>query len=171
MDTRQRITGEYLRLALEKRTAALTVRELCSQMGISRTTFYKYFRDCYDIVEQVFKDEILNPIDVMLQNGLDNRTVVENWYLSFYKRREFYTYAIRDDSQNSLFATIIHSLQDYNRRLFSSSLSGEDLEYLSYLYAASQAMLTRKWLLDGMRISHRKIAGYYLKLCEDGHIF
>ena len=102
-------------------------------MGISRTTFYKYFRDCYDIVEQVFKDEILNPIDVMLQNGLDNRTVVENWYLSFYKRREFYTYAIRDDSQNSLFATIIHSLQDYNRRLFSSSLSGEDLEYLSYL--------------------------------------
>ncbi len=171
MDTRQRITEEYLRLALERRTAALTVRELCLHIGISRTTFYKYFRDCYDIAEQVFKEEILRPMDVMLHNGLDNQTVVENWYLNFYKRREFYTYAIRDDSQNSLFSTIIHCLQEYNRCLFSDVLAGEDLEYLSYLYASSQAMLTRKWLLDGMRISHRKIASYYLKLCEDGHIF
>ena len=170
VNMREKIIEQYIQLSLEKRTAALTVQELSRYMGISRTTFYKYFRDCYDIAEQIFISEIIEPVDVMFQNHLDNNVIVENWYLSFYKRKEFYIYAIRDDSQNSLFFTIIRRLQDYNRRLFSCIYSGDDLEYISYLYASSQAMLTRKWLMDGMRIDHRKIASYYLKMCESEHI-
>lgn len=162
MDTRRKIIQQYIELSLEKRTTKISVCQLCESIGISRTTFYKYFRDCYEIIETVFVEEVLEPMDVLLKNGVDGHTVIENWYLGFYKNKDFYILAIREDGQNSLFFTIVNRLTEYNKSLYRGVYyTGDDLEYYSYKHAATQAMLMRKWLLEGMKISHKKMAEYF----------
>ena len=152
---------QYIDLSLEKKTTKISVRQLCESTNISRTTFYRYFRDCYEIIEAVFTEEVLNPMDYLLRNGIDSHTVIENWYLGFYKNKDFFILAIREDGQNSLFFTIVNTLTEYNKKLYSDIYSGDDLEYYSYKYAATQAMLMRKWLIEGMKVSHKKMAEYF----------
>jgi hypothetical protein len=38
-----------------------------------------------------------------------------------------------------------------------------DLEYISYKYSSLQAMLLKKWMLDGMKIQPSKLAQYFAK--------
>lgn len=161
MDTKRKIMQQYINLALEEKTTKISVRKLCESTGISRTTFYKYFKDCYDIIETVFLEEVLEPMDVLLKNGVDGKTVLENWYLGFYKNKDFFILAIREDGQNSLFFTIVNTLTEYNKNIYKSIYSGDDLEYYSYKFAATQAMLMRKWLVEGMKVSHKKMAEYF----------
>ena len=161
MDTKKKIMQEYINLSLEKRTTKISVRQLCDNIGISRTTFYKYFKDCSDIIENVFMEEVLEPMDALLKNGVEGHTVLENWYLGFYKNKDFYILAIREDGQNSLFFTIVNTLTEYNKKIYGRVYSGDDLEYYSYKFAATQAMLMRKWLIEGMKVSHKKMAEYF----------
>ena len=51
VETKNRIIEEYKKLVKEKKTADITVAEICRNAGISRTTFYSYFHDRYEITE------------------------------------------------------------------------------------------------------------------------
>ena len=160
---REMITEAYKELVIRRKTTRISVKELCENMGISRSTFYKYFKDSYDIIEYVFVQDAIVPLDALMANGIKSRIIVENWYISFYKNKEFYRVAIGEDGQNSLFDTIIQILTEYNKGLHKNNLSGDDLEYFSYKYAATQAMLLKKWMLEGMKISPEKMAVYFIQ--------
>ena len=62
MDTKQKIVDEYKTLVKEHKTADISVAEICRSLGISRKTFYNYFRDRYAIVETIMFDEIEKPL-------------------------------------------------------------------------------------------------------------
>ena len=67
--TRQRIMDGYLDMMREKRWDKTTVRELCGKLHISRGTFYQYYTDIYDLVEQA-EDQLLQ----LLRNGYKQLT-------------------------------------------------------------------------------------------------
>ncbi len=169
MEVKQRIVDEYINYSIQKKTTKITVREFCKYIQISRTTFYKYFKDCYEIIEYIFDQEAIKPMDILFKSDIDRVSLIESWYLSFYKHKEFYILAMKEDGQNSLFFTIVNKLAEYNKELYKTKFYGEDLEYLSYKYAAVQAMLMKKWLTDGMIVSHKKMAEYFLDNMFDGH--
>ncbi len=51
--TRKRIELAYLNLIFEKRWDRITVKELCSRANITRGTFYQYYGDIYELMEQI----------------------------------------------------------------------------------------------------------------------
>lgn len=52
-NTRKHIQASYLSLMREKNWDRITVIEVCSAAGITRGTFYQYYNDIYDVVEQL----------------------------------------------------------------------------------------------------------------------
>lgn len=56
--TRKRIEQTYLNLIFEKKWDRITVKELCSRANITRGTFYQYYGDIYELMEQI-QDSIL----------------------------------------------------------------------------------------------------------------
>ena len=77
--------------------------------------------------------------------SLKPEIVVLEWYLSFYKHKDFNLVAIHDEGQNSLFETIIEKLESFNTELYTNEIKGkmsnDDISYISYKYATMQAML------------------------------
>lgn len=59
--TKQNIIDNYLNLIREKKWDKITVKELCIATGITRSTFYQYYFDIYDLMEQI-QTELLEDI-------------------------------------------------------------------------------------------------------------
>ena len=62
-DARVRYTKKVLREALleclkNKSIKEITVKEICEKAGVNRATFYKHYRDCYNLLEQTEENEL-----------------------------------------------------------------------------------------------------------------
>lgn len=51
--TKKVIRGAFLSLLREKSVRQITVTELCALADINRATFYKHYRDAFDLLEQL----------------------------------------------------------------------------------------------------------------------
>lgn len=169
MVTKERIIKMYKNLVIQKQSTKIAVKEICANLEISRTTFYKYFKDSYDVLECIFVNDAISQMEVLYQSKLDKKTIIEGWYISFYKNKEFYQYAMRDESQNSLFHTVIARLTEFNREVYKKYIPAEDVEYYSYKYATMQAMLLKKWMQEGMVVEPSRMAEYFLNDFLSGH--
>jgi AcrR family transcriptional regulator len=148
----------------------ITVAQICAKAGVSRKTFYCHFVDKQDIVEKQFRADILTPI-IELQSLLpmmdiksSSRLVLERFYQSFYNDRVYYQNLLAMMGRSDFVQTIAEEISKTN----ASILSGFDLpaverDYLAYFSASSQAMLLLKWLLDGMKLTPKQMAGYFEK--------
>ena len=67
--TRANLTRAFWNLYLEKPIEKITVREITDRAGYNRATFYLYFRDVYDLLEQI-EEGVLAPIRQLVQERL-----------------------------------------------------------------------------------------------------
>src|SRR5699024_7000569 len=51
--TRQVITDACLQLLRQKPVERITVKEVCALAQINRSTFYRQYKDCFDLMEQL----------------------------------------------------------------------------------------------------------------------
>ncbi|MDE7218666.1 MAG: TetR/AcrR family transcriptional regulator [Oscillospiraceae bacterium] len=63
--TRKVIRDAFLDILKEKPVSKITVKEICDQAEINRGTFYKHYRDCYDLLHQI-EEEGLREFEKML---------------------------------------------------------------------------------------------------------
>lgn len=166
MDKKNLIARAYREQVVKNKSLKMTVKELCMLTNLSRTTFYKYFKDCNEIIEYTLLEDAINPTYELLYNEqIDDSIVAINWYLCFYKNKEFYKIAMLGDGQNSLFDTIIHHLYINNIILYtrrSPECSKTDIEYYAYKNATTQAMLLKKWIKEDMKVPIAKMAQYFM---------
>ncbi|MDM8300797.1 TetR/AcrR family transcriptional regulator [Collinsella tanakaei] len=67
--TRANLTQAFWELYLDRPIEKITVREITKRAGYNRATFYLYFRDVYDLFEQL-EDEILSQVRALVDNRL-----------------------------------------------------------------------------------------------------
>lgn len=77
----------------------IRISDITSRCGLSRKSFYLYFRDKYDLVQWIFDTEFLLKIDFeKIERTIDyHRALCE--YL--YENRAFYSHALQNKGQNS----------------------------------------------------------------------
>ena len=72
MDVRVKLTKKmvfeaFLSILKNKPIAKITVKEICTAADINRTTFYKYYKDTYDLLEQI-EDELIDNLQANLEH-------------------------------------------------------------------------------------------------------
>jgi len=60
--TKKAIAASLKNLMLTRSLDNITVTEVSDETGINRQTFYYHFKDIYDLVEWIYKEEALNSI-------------------------------------------------------------------------------------------------------------
>lgn len=89
-DLRVRRTHKLIRESLislleEKSFDSITVEEISQRAMVSRTTFYRYYQDKYQLVEDIFEDVIsalmndLDPLRLNIIANLDLQNEVDPW--------------------------------------------------------------------------------------------
>ena len=78
----------------------IQVKEMCKECEIERTTFYYHFCDKYDVIawifEKMFKEEL------KMAKVINNEEMIFNMANRIYKKKDFFSCVLQDDSQNNL---------------------------------------------------------------------
>ncbi|WP_127493779.1 TetR/AcrR family transcriptional regulator [Paenibacillus glycanilyticus] len=66
IQTRQNLTDAFWSLYRTKRIEKISIKEITAKAGYNRGTFYEYFKDAYDVLEQIENDLLVKLQERML---------------------------------------------------------------------------------------------------------
>lgn len=139
---------------------SITVRQICAQGDFSRQTFYRCFRDKYDLINWYF-DRILHESFDQMGKG---RTVREGLIRKFdYIQQEyiFFKAGFSSDEQNNLKEHDFEMIFTFYKNLIkekSGIETNEETTALLEMYCQSSVYMTVKWIMNGCRKSSEELA-------------
>ena len=138
----------------------ITVQNIVDGCGMTRQTFYRNFKDKYDLINWYFDKLVLQSFT---QIGVD-KTVCESLREKFEfikNEKVFFTEAFRSDDHNSLkehdFELIMGFYTELLVRKKREPLS-EDIQFQLEMYCRGSVYMTVKWVLSGMKQSPGEMA-------------
>lgn len=96
--TRQNIMDAFWELYCEKRIEKITVKDITLKAGYNRSTFYEYFKDPYDVLEQL--EALLIPdldgLPPVKGGSFDMGMPMETFMSVYEKNRKYYAVLLGD---------------------------------------------------------------------------
>lgn len=158
--TKYRLADSIKECMKTKQVDKITVQSIVDGCGMTRQTFYRNFKDKYDLINWYFDKLVLESFG---QIGVD-KTVCQSLQEKFefiQKEKVFFTEAFRSDDYNSLkehdFELIMGFYTELIARKFKSALS-EEIQFLLEMYCRGSVYMTVKWVLSGMEQTPGQLA-------------
>jgi probable dihydroxyacetone kinase regulator len=158
--TKYRLADSVKECMKTRHVDKITVQNIVDGCGMTRQTFYRNFKDKYDLINWYFDKLVL---ESFAQIGVD-KTVCQSLCEKFEfikKEQIFFTEAFRSDDYNSLkehdFELIMSFYTELVTRKRKEPLS-EDIQFLLEMYCQGSVYMTVKWVLSGMKQSPREMA-------------
>lgn len=175
MGTGDRIEQCFIDLVETMPYDKITVSNICTKAGMSRTAFYMRFHDKQDIVESLFRKHVLNPLEGTCELlgflGSEMRVPIlyELIYCSIYQHKDYYCHlvGVRSDPE-SVFVVVatkcIYELTMQTLDVEYHDNNNWEKDYAAYFLASSQAMLMQKWIREKMTVDPHDLAFFYEKM-------
>ncbi|MDZ5254448.1 TetR/AcrR family transcriptional regulator C-terminal domain-containing protein [Clostridium sp. LIBA-8841] len=168
--TKELFANSLKKLMREKLIEKITVKEISEDCGLNRRTFYRHFKDIYDLLEWICKTEI----DEKIHESLD----FQHWQLCFYDLLDYFyenkeiSYSLIRFSNRKYIETficnsinkIIINVIENNKELFN--LSDYNEKFLCNFYSLSFTALLLQWIESGMKESPEKLVKNISKILE-----
>lgn len=159
----KRIIESFKKLAVSVPVKKITIQEIAEGAGVIRPTFYNHFQDKYQLLEYIFKSEVIDPVKPLIQNDMLDDAVVLI-FVRMLKDREFYGKVYRLEGQNS-FDSIVKDclyemLLDFIREYSDNKISRHRLlshEALAKYYSEFLGFIFIIWISDGMVASPQEM--------------
>lgn len=166
-DRKRLLIAETLNELLRQRGIAdITVKDLCAEAGVSRSTFYTYFQDIYEIGEWLWEQELRSIFE-----GLGRDYGYRECCLRLYTRlkelsgRVGAVRPMRDGCDGLSYAAVqtFGVLEQCVVRALGRPLAEEEHDHLAYVSRANEAM-TLAWFEGGMTLPPERIARYVAEI-------
>lgn len=156
-NTRIIIASTLNELLKEKSIGEVSVVEICRKSNISRTTFYKYFKDIYDIHEWLWKyylaDYMTNIyVKYGWYDGLVNFLSVMAEHKELFQNTEKGTTPFLEQGYAKMIKIVNDKL--YQKGIYLTNEDKIILKYCIYM----QASATSKWIKEKMKDTPQAVA-------------
>lgn len=160
--TKRAIADSFIKIMEQKAMNKITIGDIAEECGISRMTFYYHFRDIYDLIEWICREDVEKvykngeTFDTW-QNGLtalcriiyDKRRFAKNVYESFHREYlEKYIFQI-------LFELIMHRVDQLSEGM---EISGENRRYVARFYMYAILGMLIDWMKSDFKDSPEKVS-------------
>lgn len=169
--TKQAIKDAFWDLYKLNRIEAISVKDITGKAGYNRTTFYAYFKDVYDVLEQIEEGlmpgvEHLPPIDLNQNNNQDFMVNI----MTFYEKNSEYYSVLLSDKGDPRFAQKIKQLfKAMMRETLADRLDRPDDETdyaLEFLVSATLATL-KYWYDQDKKMPIERLMPMMYKLMDN----
>ncbi|MDK2813708.1 MAG: hypothetical protein PWQ08_963 [Clostridiales bacterium] len=160
MDIKKLVVDSTLLLAKKKNIENITVQDILSVSGISRSTFYRHFEDKYDVLNwcyQLYVDELISQFD-----GHNWEEKLEDTLLFVNIHGNYFTKLSHYEETNGFLAFLYLYTHDfyagvYKRNVGVKALS-EDIERSLEFICGGAIMILLNWLRRGRKEKEAIIA-------------
>lgn len=159
-DAKLRIVKSFDNLLKEKNFNNISVQEIIDNSGVSKSTFYRYFKDKYAIVEFEFANDI-KIFDSYIPGYCHTlKEMHKHIFENIYNRRNYYSKIVKIEGQNSFVEMISHiGINVFFRIYREKNLEiPKELKEMTELYCYGFAMLTQSWATQGFKESPEYIS-------------
>ena len=154
-DTKKLIFETFIELLNQKPFDKITVKDIVETCDINRNTFYYYYSDIYDLLEEVFTNEFDELMETHKNGGswLEGFIKIANTAYS-HKRIVYNICSSRsyDYFENYMYKSCKHIMVDFVQYAAKGmSVPDEDIEFLASFYEYAFLGIISEWFRTGMR--------------------
>lgn len=159
--TKQAIRTACLELLEEKPFDKITVKDIVMRCELNRNTFYYYYKDIYDVLEDVFAVER----EKLHEKNWEECTFYDA-YLAvsdiFLRHRTAILHLSSSRHQDILANYLRYAINDFVRPFVMRSardrkVTEADIDYIVSFYSCAIGAYTRHWILEGMKEDGQQI--------------
>lgn len=162
--TRKNLMDAFWKLYLTKPVERISVKEITDMAGYNRGTFYLYFRDIYDVLENI-EDNVLDIMDSEINNYREilksSGTVpdvkdIASAAVDIFHKCDYKPLILMNKSGNSRFELILKEKMrsTLNDRVSQTiDVDEQTREYIVHFFMSGILGVLKKWYDDGMKIS------------------
>lgn len=166
-DIEHALAASLKKLALEMPFEKITIKKITDGAGVIRVTFYNHFQDKYDLLEWIIRNEILDPVKILLKNKMYREAIILI-FTNLLRDKDFYTRVAKIEGQNSFREIVHNSIYKLLYGMFSEAAGNGkpehpwmEPEYLADYYSESMTFVVVYWIRQGMPISPEEMATLY----------
>ena len=170
--TQQIITTAFWQLLQQKPMEKITVKEICALAQINRGTFYRYFRDCYDLVEQL-EEQALQQLEKILLSTQDRgvQAVLLPMLQKLYNDEDLLTILARKSPDDDFLHRVVERCFRYmdlrlDTDIHSKTIDGWRGMQNTFLFAGAAGVM-EYWLRSGRKLSPEQVAAAITALCAE----
>ena len=151
--TKKALVVSLKKLLSKKELSKITIANITDECGVNRQTFYYHFKDIYDLLEWIYKNEVIDEIDnkdedwqqrflYIFKYVLKNKEFVKNTYNSI--SREYLLRFIYMQTNKLLIDFIDKESEGMN-------IKKEDKKFMADFYKYGFVGILQEWIEDGMK--------------------
>lgn len=168
--TRQVITDAFLQLLRQKPVERITVKEVCALAQINRSTFYRQYKDCFDLMEQL-EQRGLELLEELLQATQEQGTAATMTSLLCALRDNDSLLGImarQNQDERFLYAMVGRCFRYMNTRQENMATAANETQQnmRNAFLAAGVGGIIQYWLRSGMQTEPGQVAAVITALCE-----
>lgn len=171
--TKDAIRTAFWKLYTEKAIGRITVNDVISLCGINRSTFYRYYSDLYQILEEI-EEELLQKTERLSTSGAvsydDMDVFLQNAYALYQEDREYLHHLVRKQRDSYFSEKYRKAIQDKLPVIFmrdGSHITDMDLETTMEIINYGVVDVFIHWA-DDDRLSFEKLKELFHGISADG---
>lgn len=169
--TKMIIKQQFAGLLKEMPLKRVTVKEICDRAEINRATFYRYYNDPYDLMDQI-EEEFLTDLMKKLEQS-STKGIKENFLVIMEKMKEniaLYQALFSENGDRKFLERLIMLCYQGSAVALQQRfghLSLHEQEYLYYFLANGCSGILTQWVSGGMETPIDQVADFTERLYEN----
>lgn len=166
------LAGSFKELAQEKPIDKITVKDIIENCGYSQATFYRQFRDKYDLIAWSYTQDLEAILDQLKGDKCSWRQGLESAAAYFQRHKQYLANLLTHTSGYDSFIihmTEIHSksLQKTLDRLADQDPVNEEARMYVQIYCYGTVLFSCDWILGKYNLNEKELAGVYENALPD----
>ena len=169
------LTESFWELAGTKAIDKITVKDITENCGYSPATFYRHFKDKYDLIVQSHTRQVAAIMNQIGKNGYSWRQTLLEGARNYVANREIYANLLLHTSGHDAFVTHMTNINAQALQAHILKVSGKkalDEKTIMYIrtYCMGTVCLTCEWILGKYRATPEELAQVY-ENCLPGPLY
>lgn len=170
--TKQNLIDAFWSLYCEKRIGKIAVKEITDKAGYNRGTFYEYFTDVYDVLEQIENSLIptLNELPPVLTPSGSLGMPLETFFDLYQQNNKYYSVLLGESGDPTFASKLKNSVKPIIMQIFDDKPNADrkELEYiLEYTLSAMIAIMSY-WFKQPDPLTNEQLHDLIRRLMEQG---
>ena len=168
--TKKALAETLKKLLSKNKLNKITIKEITEDCGVNRQTFYYHFKDIYDLLEWIYKNEVIQEIE--------EKATYETWQQGFLyifeyilKNKEFvkntYYSISKDFLLNFIYKQTDKLIMDVlEEKAVNMKVNKQDEKFIADFYKYGLVGLVQDWIEHGMKENPKDIINKLSKIVE-----
>lgn len=154
--TKQAIAASFKKLMELKPFDKISISDITAGCNLNRQTFYYHFQDKYELINWIFYNEVIKPVDKQLLPENWERGICDMFRLML-RDKKFYTNAIRysnTEFSGYLFRIVrekYYEIVEDMKTELNKEITDTDKNFIASFFAYGSAGIITEWIKKGMK--------------------